>query len=134
MRDSYTLSPPKGSDKCYPTINDVDRLREELAKRKPSIRKLLESTWTRNYLKIVMTRASKEDCRVMRSFEYTLKKLCEAYEFREQYGVEQLFPSNTKLEDIKEMPATISRACTNGSIYWRDYDIHGRPILWVRNN
>eukprot|EP00466_Bigelowiella_natans_P005278 jgi/Bigna1/75616/fgenesh1_pg.36_\ len=135
MRDSYALRPPEGSDKCYPTVEDIDRLREELVIRKPKIRKLLETTWTRNYLKIVMTRPSKEDSKVMRSFDYTLKKLCEAFDFRNQYGVEELFPTScTKLDDIKEIPTDILKASANGSIYWRDYDIHGRPILWVRNN
>mmetsp|Transcript_17291 Transcript_17291/g.27606 ORF Transcript_17291/g.27606 Transcript_17291/m.27606 type:complete len:195 (+) Transcript_17291:371-955(+) len=32
------------------------------------------------------------------------------------------------------MPSSISEACVCGSLYWRDFDIEGRPILWVRNS
>eukprot|EP00471_Norrisiella_sphaerica_P010153 CAMPEP_0184499618 /NCGR_PEP_ID=MMETSP0113_2-20130426/41977_1 /TAXON_ID=91329 /ORGANISM="Norrisiella sphaerica, Strain BC52" /LENGTH=328 /DNA_ID=CAMNT_0026887591 /DNA_START=149 /DNA_END=1132 /DNA_ORIENTATION=+ len=129
-----TLLPPKGCDTSYPTPDDVERLKEELLKKHPDCKAVIDTTWTTGYIRIVMTRASKEDSNVMRSFDYSLKKLSEAYQLRSEFEVEKLFPSHTDISELSEVPESIKDAIDSGSLYWRDYDIYGRPILWVRNN
>jgi len=51
------LLPPSGHTKGYPEKKDINRLREELLKLCPESKKLLDTTWTSEYLRIVMTRA-----------------------------------------------------------------------------
>jgi len=76
---------------------------------------------------------SKDDEKVMRSFEYTLKKLCEVCKVREKYKVEEVFPSHADSGN-KKIPKDVHDIYRSGALYWRDFDIYGRPILWVRNS
>eukprot|EP00467_Chlorarachnion_reptans_P003296 CAMPEP_0114505764 /NCGR_PEP_ID=MMETSP0109-20121206/11035_1 /TAXON_ID=29199 /ORGANISM="Chlorarachnion reptans, Strain CCCM449" /LENGTH=304 /DNA_ID=CAMNT_0001684241 /DNA_START=370 /DNA_END=1281 /DNA_ORIENTATION=- len=78
-----------------------------------------------------MTRPSKGDKKKMRSFEYSVSKLCKAFESRRECGVDDIYPISA---DKVNLPEDVKDVCKCGSLYWRGVDRDGAPVLWVRNN
>jgi len=109
----------------YPSPDDVQRLRDKVLESEPSAALMFRGVWTPEYLRTVMTRPSKEDRSKMRSFDYSVKKLLKAFKYYKKYDVKSL--------STDTMPEDVAAAARCASIYWRDCDRSGRPILWVRN-
>jgi len=73
--------------------------------------------FTLDYVAAVLSAPSKKNPKQPRSFRYALQKLTKALRWRQSLDVSAL------------SDATHGIGC--GSLYWRGYDKHRRPILWV---
>ncbi|GAB5367577.1 hypothetical protein AAMO2058_001242500 [Amorphochlora amoebiformis] len=137
--------------KTYPSGDDVKRLKAEVIKEHPDAEVMFQDCWSNDYIKLVMSQPSKEKPNEMRTFDYSVKKLCKAFEKRKKYGVDKLMSGKRKENskensqedsekipgnflDFSEPPDVVREGAESGSLYWKDYDKEGRPILWVHNN
>ena len=99
---------------------EVRRMRQELESRAGKGGGGRGLPFSDEYIASVMGQPSKSREAGRRSFQYARTKLEHVLAWREEYQ-----PSRVKRVDVH-------RELQCGSLYWNGYDVHGRPVLFVR--
>lgn len=140
--DENKTGVPDGSGNFEVSIEELSILRAELACEFPEDYKYFSD----QYIISVASKPYSKDPTVRRPIEYTMEKLTNVMEWREQAGAPELIDlvhlangPETAPEAV-EQPArlaeakAISTSLNTGSFYWHGFTKDGHPILWLRTN
>jgi len=140
--DENKTDGPDKSGNFEVSIEELSILRAELACEFPEDYNYLSD----QYITSVASKPYSKDPTVRRPIEYTMEKLTNVMEWREQAGAPDLIDlvhlangSETAPEAVEQPDRLleakgISTSLNTGSLYWHGFSKDGHPILWLRTN